>query len=146
MACPRIEQAGLKARGKVMASTGENTNGMLLATVALAGIGWTVLDMRRLRMDVTAYHGTRRPEKRRNGKTPRMRRRRAPDRVRCGGFAGWKRSLPTVREIRAGCHPSMKTMRKDADRGKTESAGYDAPCGRGMKARPGDHCIRRDGG
>ena len=77
MACPRIEQAGLKARGKVMASTGENTNGMLLATVALAGIGWTVLDMRRLRMDVTVRHGTRRPEKRRNGKTPRMRRRRA---------------------------------------------------------------------
>lgn len=37
----------------------------------------TVLDMKRLRMDVTAYHGTRRPEKRRNGKTPRMRRRRA---------------------------------------------------------------------
>ena len=157
MACPRIEQAGLKARGKVMASTGANTNGMLLAAVALAGIGWTVLDMRRLRMDVTVRHGTRRPEKRRPralaepvstgpGKShpPRMRRRRAPDRVRCGGFARWKRSLPTVREIRAGCHPSMKTMRKDADRGKTESAGYDAPCGRGMKARPGaSHQARR---
>ena len=63
MACPRIEQAGLKARGKVMASTGANTNGMLLAAVALAGIGWSVLDMRRLRMDVTVRHGTRRPEK-----------------------------------------------------------------------------------
>ena len=39
MACPRIEQAGLKARGKVMASIGANTNGMLLAAVALTGIG-----------------------------------------------------------------------------------------------------------
>lgn len=39
MACPRIEQAGLKAGGKVMASIGANTNGMLLAAVALTGIG-----------------------------------------------------------------------------------------------------------
>lgn len=35
MACPRIEQAGLKARGKVMASTGANTNGMLIAGCAV---------------------------------------------------------------------------------------------------------------
>ena len=59
MACPRIEQAGLKARDKVMASTGANTNGMLLAAVALTGIGWTMLDMKRRRMDVTARHSTR---------------------------------------------------------------------------------------
>lgn len=39
MACPRIEQAGLKAGGKVMASIGANTTGMLLAAVALTGIG-----------------------------------------------------------------------------------------------------------
>lgn len=44
---------------KVMASTGANTNGMLLAAVALTGIGWTVLDMKRRRMDVTARHSTR---------------------------------------------------------------------------------------
>lgn len=37
--CPRIEQAGLKAGGKVMASIGANTTGMLLAAVALTGIG-----------------------------------------------------------------------------------------------------------
>ena len=44
---------------KVMASTGANTNGMLLAAVALTGIGWTMLDMKRRRMDVTARHSTR---------------------------------------------------------------------------------------
>lgn len=42
-----------------MASTGANTNGMLLAAVVLTGIGWTVLDMKRRRMDVTARHGAR---------------------------------------------------------------------------------------
>ena len=63
-------QAGLKASEKatsnaaakadqVMASTGANTNGMLLAAVALTGIGWTMLDMKRRRMDVTARHGRR---------------------------------------------------------------------------------------
>ena len=67
---PQIEQAGLKASEKatsnaaakadqVMASTGANTNGMLLAAVALTGIGWTMLDMKRRRMDVTARHGRR---------------------------------------------------------------------------------------
>ena len=67
---PQIEQAGLKASEKatsnaaakadqVMASTGANTNGMLLAAVALTGIGWTMLDMKRRRMDVTARHGMR---------------------------------------------------------------------------------------
>lgn len=38
---------------------GANTNGMLLAAVALTGIGWTMLDMKRRRMDVTARHGRR---------------------------------------------------------------------------------------
>lgn len=38
---------------------GANTNGMLLAAVALTGIGWTMLDMKRRRMDVTARHSTR---------------------------------------------------------------------------------------
>ena len=67
---PQVEQTGLKTSekatsdaaakaDKVMASTGANTNGMLLAAVALTGIGWTVLDMKRRRMDVTARHGTR---------------------------------------------------------------------------------------
>ena len=67
---PQIEQAGLKSSEKatsnaavkadqVMASTGANTNGMFLAAVALTGIGWTMLDMKRRRMDVTARHGRR---------------------------------------------------------------------------------------
>ena len=67
---PQVEQTGLKTSekatsnaaakaDKVMASTGANTNGMLLAAVALTGIGWTVLDMKRRRMDVTARHSTR---------------------------------------------------------------------------------------
>ena len=67
---PQVEQTGLKTSekatsnaaakaDKVMASTGANTNGMLLAAVALTGIGWTVLDMERRRMDVTARHSTR---------------------------------------------------------------------------------------
>ena len=67
---PQIEQDGLKASEKatsnaaakvdqVMASTGANTNGMLLAAVALTGIGWTMLDMKRRRMDVTARHAMR---------------------------------------------------------------------------------------
>ncbi|RHK23478.1 hypothetical protein DW072_09680 [Bifidobacterium adolescentis] len=52
-------QAAAAKADKVMASTGANTNGMLLAAVALTGIGWTMLDMKRRRMDVTARHSTR---------------------------------------------------------------------------------------
>ena len=53
------EMAAAAKADKVMASTGANTNGMLLAAVALTGIGWTMLDMKRRRMDVTARHSTR---------------------------------------------------------------------------------------
>ena len=52
-------QAAAAKADKVMASTGANMNGMLLAAVALTGIGWTMLDMKRRRMDVTARHSTR---------------------------------------------------------------------------------------
>ena len=52
-------QAAAAKADKVMASTGANTNGMLLAAVALTGIGWTMLDIKRRRMEVTARHSTR---------------------------------------------------------------------------------------
>lgn len=51
-------EAAAKA-DKVMASTGADTNGIILAVVAFAGMGAATLDLKRRRMDVTARHGMR---------------------------------------------------------------------------------------
>ena len=51
-------EAAAKA-DKVMASTGADTNGVILAVVAFAGMGAATLDLKRRRMDVTARHGMR---------------------------------------------------------------------------------------
>ena len=54
----QARQAAAKA-DKVMASTGADTNGIILAVIAFAGMGAATLDLKRRRMDVTARHGMR---------------------------------------------------------------------------------------